>query len=96
MEINIVLADKINARKTDLKFLLAFILGIISTIWKQLKIEDILVIFLLFCLVFYLVVVISYLMPSKIEKAKELKYFILLYCREDDIPSKSNFEYHNS
>jgi hypothetical protein len=85
MKIDMVSSDKFNARIADLKFLLGFGLGIVGTIWKQLQTRDLLIMFLFFCIVLCLLTIVSFLIPSKIEKAKELKYFMMLYVAEKNI-----------
>ena len=86
MKIDIISSDKFNARIADLKFLLGFGLGILGTLWKQLQPKELIIIFLIFCLGLYLLKIILFVIPSKIEKAKELKYFMMLYLAEKNIP----------
>lgn len=85
MKIDMVSSDKFNARIADLKFLLGFGLGILGTLWKQLQPKELLIVFLLFYLGLIGLAIVMFVIPSKIEKAKELKYFMMLYLAETNI-----------
>ena len=85
MKIDIIYSDKFNARIADLKFLLGFGLGILGTLWKQLQPKELIIIFLLFYIGLHLLGIILFVIPSKIENAKELKYFMMLYLAEKNI-----------
>ena len=57
-------------------------LGVLGTFWSKLEIPELIYIFATLILISALIYFVLYLIPSKLEKLKEMKYFMLLYHRE--------------
>lgn len=68
--------------KKSSTFSIGILAGILTALWKQLDLNSLLVIALSIIGFVILINMIASIFPSKVEKLKELKYFMLLYCRE--------------
>lgn len=68
--------------KKSSSFVLGILAGILTALWKQLDLISLLYISLGFIAVAALIYLVSSAFPSALEKRKELKYFMLLFCRE--------------
>jgi len=63
-------------------FSFGIFLGILGTFWKKLETTELVYVSLTLLAIGIFIAFIISLFPSKIEKLKEMKYFMQLYCRE--------------
>jgi hypothetical protein len=63
-------------------FVVGIFLGLFAAVWKSLDVTILIYIALSTLLISLMLVPTLTFFPSKIEKLKELKYFMLLYCKE--------------
>jgi len=63
-------------------FILGILAGILATLWKQLDNTSLMLLAFSVVLIGGIIYIFANVLPSKLEKLKELKYFMLLYCRE--------------
>jgi len=81
MQIDIALSEGLLGKKF-IGFLAGILLGFMGAIWKQL--DDPYLFYSGFSIVIFggLLFMLMSMIPSKLEKMKEMKYFMLLYCKE--------------
>ena len=65
-------------------FSIGIFVGLLATFWRKLEIEELLSVAVILIIVSSLICFILYLIPSRTEKLKEMKYFMHLCCREYD------------
>jgi len=70
--------------KGFLGIVLAVSAGILTAVWKKVAIEDLILIGLSFAAFAAVIAIALSLFPSKEERLKEMKYFVKLFCREED------------
>lgn len=63
-------------------FVIGLFAGLLVAIWRELNLDELVLIGISIFFVSILIMVILSLFPSKLEKLKEMKYFMHLYCRE--------------
>ncbi len=81
MQIDIAASSGLTVKKLS-GVLVGFLAGIGGAVWDKMKPEQLLIVaFLLFVAWLFAAMLFS-IFPSKIEKLKEMKYFMMLYCKE--------------
>jgi len=78
-----------NSVRTFSNFGFGVLLGILATFWKKLETTDLIYVGLTLLVVGVFIGIVISLFPSRIEKLKEMKYFMQLYCREVTLPDSS-------
>lgn len=81
LQIDIAATDASGIKRVS-SFSMGILTGILTALWKELHIKELIIISLSIIGTVLLIDAIASVFPSKLEKLKELKYFMLLYCRE--------------
>ncbi|NAX24855.1 hypothetical protein CAG64_05070 [Vibrio sp. V38_P2S17PM301] len=83
LDLQIDIADSSGVlRKSFGSFVGGVFLGLITTLGRKLETTELIQTALTAAVAFFLIYLVLYIIPSKLEKLKEMKYFMLLYNRE--------------
>ena len=77
-----ILSTKDNPFKKLSTFIFGLLSGIAAALWKGLDAKSLMLISIPIIAIALIFSAVASIFPSKLEKLKEMKYFMLLYCRE--------------
>ncbi|WP_010324756.1 hypothetical protein [Marinobacterium stanieri] len=84
-----IVATESTVLKKIVTFSLGLLAGLVGSIWSRMEYGELALVAAAIISFILLIVVVASGFPSKIEKLKELRYFMLLYCHEASITNRA-------
>lgn len=84
-----IVATESAATKKIVTFSFGLLAGLVGSIWSRMEYEELSLVASAIISFMLLIIVVASVFPSKLEKLKELRYFMLLYCHEASITNRA-------
>jgi len=84
-----IVATESSATKKIVTFSLGLLAGLVGSVWSRMEYAQLALVAAAIIAFMLLIVVVASAFPSKLEKLKELRYFMLLYCHEASITNRA-------